>query len=215
MFAILALFLSTASLLSAQALQATQLPPGGTIGPTTPTAPIPGSTFMAHQSSLAQGSLVILQPNFQTYAVENQQLIVTWQPVDPTVALSSLPPNLVIEVYPEVPILVGGPFGFVDLVRTDRGEYRRTIPKGWAGEQWNVILREQGGSVVVAGQRFAIKPEGTPLAPTTNLAGNNQMRPGNPNGWPVPNPSTASSLSASNVSWWMMGVAMVLGMMMV
>jgi hypothetical protein len=142
---------------------------------------------------LAAGALVILQPNQQTYAVEKRQLIVTWQPVDPTIALSSLPPNLVIECYPEVPITVGGPFGFAALVRTDRGEFKYDIPKGWSGEQWNVVLREQGGSQVVAGSRFAIKPEGTPLAPTTNIAGNTVFTPGNPQGWPARSNAAAES----------------------
>jgi len=161
-------------------------------------------------NAMSQGSLVILQPNMQTYAVEKRQMIVTWQPVDPTISLATLPPNLVIECYPEVPITVGGPFGFTALVRTDKGEFKYDIPKGWAGEAWNIVLREQGGSTVIAGQRFAIKTEGTPLAPTTNLAGNPLFTPGSPNGWP--GRSAASSVGGSG--WFVGSVAVVAGYLM-
>lgn len=169
-------------------------------------------------TAIAQGALVITQPNMQTYAVEKRQMIVTWQPVDPTISLAALPPNLIIECYPEVPITVGGPFGFTGLVRTDKGEYKYDIPKGWAGEAWNIVLREQGGSTVIAGQRFAIKPEGTQLAPTTNLAGNPMFNPGNPNGWPARSGATAivsTAFGMGVVGTVVAGVATILALVLV
>jgi hypothetical protein len=135
--------------------------------------------------AMSPGALVITQPNTQTYAVADKEMTVVWQPVDPGITLASLPPNLVIECFPEIPITVGGPFGFAAIVRTDSGQYKYKIPKGWAGESWMMVLREQGGSQIIAGQRFAIKPEGTALAPTTNINGNTAFTPGNPQGWPV------------------------------
>jgi len=66
------------------------------------------------------------------------------------------------------------------------------------------VLREQGGSTVVAGQRFAIKAEGTPLAPTMNLAGNPMFTPGAPNGWPG-----RSAGATVGVEWVKGGVALV------
>jgi len=155
--------------------------PAGSKGPIGQGLP-PG---LSPASNIVPGALVILQPNSQTYAVEKRQLVVTWQPMDPTITLQSLPPNLVIEAYPEIPIPVGGPFGFTSLVRTDAGQFKYDIPKGWAGEHWVIVLREQGGAQVIAGQRFAVKPEGTPLAPTTNLAGNTMFTPASPGGWPM------------------------------
>jgi hypothetical protein len=183
-----------------------------------PVGPFPGNPALQNAAHgplapglapLAAGALILIQPNQQTYAVEKRQLIVTWQPADPTIALAALPPNLVIECYPEVPITVGGPFGFAALVRTDRGEFRYDIPKGWAGEQWNVVLREQGGSQVVAGQRFAIKPEGTPLAPTTNIAGNTVFTPGNPQGWPTRTNAAANTRANDAAVGGIVGLAAI------
>lgn len=166
--------------------------PDGSVGisPVAPVPNVPGGIVasppaVAVMNHLSAGSLVFLQPNQQTYFVENRQGIFTWQPVNPSIALSTLPPYLVIECYPEVPTTVGGPLGFVSLVRADAGQFNYNIPTGWAGENWDVILREQGGSVIVAGQKFAIKKEGTPLSPTMNLAGNPLFTPGGPAGWPA------------------------------
>jgi len=161
-------------------LNSSGMPAGGN-GPTGTGLP----AGFSPAANIAPGALVLIQPNSQVYGVEERQLIVTWQPMDPTITLQSLPPNLVIECYPEIPIPVGGPFGFVSLVRTDAGQFKYTLPKGWAGEHWVVELREQGGVQIIAGQRFAIKPVGTPLAPSTNIAGNTIFSPGSPGGWPM------------------------------
>jgi len=172
-----------------------------------PTAPVPNVAggivasppAVAVLNHLSAGSLIFLQPNSQTYFVEGRQGIFTWQPVDPTTVLNTLAPYLVVECYPEVPTTVGGPFGFVALVRTDSGQYSYNIPVGWAGSNWNVALREQGGSVIVAGQQFAIMKQGTPLAPTTNLAGNSKFTPGTPGGWPS---NGAERLSMGSATVW-------------
>jgi hypothetical protein len=160
---------------------------------------------------LSAGSLIFLQPNSQTYFVEGRQGIFTWQPVDPTIALNTLAPYLVIECYPEVPATVGGPFGFTALVRSDSGQYSQNIPVGWAGSNWNVALREQGGSVIVAGQKFAIMKQGTPLAPTTNLAGNTRFNPGTPGGWPT-NAAEKVSMGSTMVMTGLAAVFMALAL---